>query len=67
MKLQELLNKISNTDFLLTVPGLCDKFDFNYYGDLKKESYRKEYKDTKIKHFAILRTSNFLELFIILV
>ena len=36
MKLQELLNKISNTDFLLTVPGLCDKFDFYYYGDLKK-------------------------------
>ena len=67
MKLQELLNKISNTDFLLTVPGLCDKFDFNYYGDLKKESYRKEYKDTKIEHYAILRTSNFLELFIILV
>lgn len=66
MKLQELLNKISNTDFLLTVPCLCDKFDFYYYGDLKK-SYWKEYKDTKIKHFAILRTSNFPELFIILV
>lgn len=66
MKLQELLNKISNTDFLLTVPGLCDKFDFYYYGDLKK-SYWKEYKDTKIEHFAILRTSKFPELFIILV
>lgn len=67
MKLQKLLNKISNTDFLLTVPGLCDKFDFYYYGDLKKESYQKEYKDPKIEHFAILRTSNFPELFIILV
>ena len=66
MKLQELLNKISNTDFLLTVPCLCDKFDFYYYGDLKK-SYWKEYKDTKIEHFAILRTINFPELFIILV
>ena len=66
MKLQELLNKISNTDFLLTVPCLCDKFDFYYYGDLNK-SYWKEYKDTKIEHFAILRTSNFPELFIILV
>lgn len=67
MKLQEFLNKISNTDFLLTVHGLCDELDFYNYEDLKEEAFWKDYKDRKIKRFSILMTNERPELCIYLV
>lgn len=62
MKLQELLNKFTNNDFLLTVDGWCDELSFYNYEDEKKEGYWKEYKNKKIKGLAILTTNERPEL-----
>lgn len=62
MRLQELLNKFTNADFLLTVDGWCDKLSFYDYEEEKREEYWKEYKNKKIKGLAILITNERPEL-----
>lgn len=42
MRLQEILNKFTNTAFLLTVNGWCDELSFYKYEDEKKEEYWKD-------------------------
>lgn len=62
MRLQEVLNKFTNKDFLITVNGWCDELSFYEYEDEKKMDYWKEYKDKKIKSMAILTTNGRPEL-----
>ncbi len=62
MRLQEVLNKFTNDDFLLTVNGLCDEMPFRRCEDEKKEEYWKKYKDKKVVHMAILETNGIPEL-----
>lgn len=62
MRLQELLNKFTNADFLITVNGWCDELSFYEYEDEKKEEYWKKYKDKKVKSMAILTTNGRPEL-----
>lgn len=62
MRLQEFLNKFTNTDFLLTVDGWCDEMPFSEYEEEKKAEYWSEYKNRKIKSFAILTTNDAPEL-----
>lgn len=62
MRLQELLNKFTNADFLLTVDGWCDELSFYDYEEEKREEYWKEYKNKKIKGLAILITNERPEL-----
>ena len=57
MKLSEVLNKFTNSDFLLTVNGWCDELDFSEYEDEKKEEYWKKYRDRKVLSMAILTTN----------
>jgi hypothetical protein len=62
MRLQEVLNKFSNNDFLLTVNGWCDELSFCEYEDEKKEEYWKKYKDKKVVSMALLMTNERPEL-----
>ena len=62
MRLQELLDKFTNCEFLLTVNGLCEELSFYDYEDEKKEDYWEEYKDKKVKSMAILTTNEMPEL-----
>lgn len=62
MRLQELLNKFTNADFLLTVNGWCDELSFYEYEDEKKEEYWEKYKDKKVKRLSILTTNGRPEL-----
>lgn len=62
MRLQEVLNKFTNANFLLTVNGLCDEMSFYDYEDEKKEDYWKKYKDKRVKSMAILTTNEMPEL-----
>ncbi|KAB0575115.1 hypothetical protein EI53_02242 [Fusobacterium naviforme] len=62
MRLQELLNKFTNADFLLTVDGWCEELSFYDYEEEKREEYWKEYKNKKIKGLAILITNERPEL-----
>lgn len=62
MKLSEVLNKFTNSDFLLTVNGWCDELDFSEYEDEKKEEYWKKYRDRKVLSMAILTTNGRPEL-----
>ena len=48
MRLQEVLNKFTNTDFLLSVNGLCDEIPFDEYENEKKEDYWRKYKDRRV-------------------
>lgn len=64
MKLQELLNKFTNADFLITVKGWCNELSFYEYEDEKKAEYWKKYKDKKVKSMAILLTNGRPELII---
>ena len=66
MRLQELLNKFENEEFLLTVHGLCDELSFYEYQDMKKDEYWKAYKDKKVKNMALLITHELPELLITL-
>lgn len=62
MKLQELLNKFTNENFLITVNGWCDELSFYEYENEKKEEYWKEYKNKKVLSMAILTTNGSPEL-----
>ena len=64
MKLQELLNKFTNTDFLLTVNGLCEELPFHEYENEKKQDYWKQYKDRKVVSIALLTTNEVPELIV---
>lgn len=64
MRLQEVLNKFSNTDFLITVNGWCDELPFGEYEDEKKMEYWKKYKNRKVRKMAILTTNGRPELVI---
>ena len=66
MRLQELLNKFTNEDFLVTVNDWCDELSFEEYEDEKKKEYWKKYKDRKVKSLAILTTNGRPELCIVL-
>lgn len=66
MRLQELLNKFTNTNFLLTVDGWCEEMSFEEYEGEKKEEYWNKYKNKKIKSLAILTTNDMPELCITL-
>lgn len=66
MRLQELLNKFTNADFLLTVNGWCDELSFYEYEDEKKEEYWEKYKDKKVKSLSILTTNGRPELCIMI-
>ncbi|WP_418752286.1 hypothetical protein [Frisingicoccus sp.] len=62
MRLQEVLNKFTNIDFLLSVNGLCDEIPFDEYENEKEEAYWKKYKDRKVESMAILTTNERPEL-----
>lgn len=62
MKLRELLDKFTNTSFLISVNGWCDELSFGEYEEEKKEEYWKEYKDKKVKGMKILTTNGRPEL-----
>ena len=62
MKLKEVLNKFTNTDFLITVDGLWDELPFYQYEDEQKEEYWKNYKNLNVKSMAILTTNGHPEL-----
>lgn len=62
MRLQELLNKFTNADFLITVNGWCDELSFYEYEEEKKQDYWKEFKNCKIKSMSILTTNEKPEL-----
>ena len=66
MRLQELLNKFTNEDFLITADGWCDELSFYEYENEKKEDYWKNYKNRKIKSLAIITTNEQPELCITL-
>lgn len=66
MKLQTVLNKFTNEDFIITIDGLCDEMPFSEYKEEKKEDYWKKYKNREIKSFAILLTNDVPELCIAL-
>lgn len=62
MRLSEVLNKFTNSDFLLTVNGWCDELHFSEYEDEKKEEYWKKYRDKKVLSMALLTTNDRPEL-----
>lgn len=62
MKLQELLNKFTNEDFLITVNGWCEELSFYEYENEKKEEYWKKFKNKKVLSMAILTTNGRPEL-----
>ncbi len=62
MRLQEVLNKLSNSNFSLSVKGMCEEVPFWAYDELKKEDYWGKYKNRKVKNIAILITNGWPEL-----
>ena len=64
MRLQELLNKFTNTSFLITVNGWCEELYFGEYESEKKQEYWNEYKDRKVKRMSIFLTNDTPELYI---
>ena len=64
MRLQEVLNKFTNTDFQLSVNGWCNELPFDEYENEKKEDYWREYKDRRVKSMAIITTNGIAELLI---
>ena len=63
MKLKTFLNKFTNSDWLLTINGVCDEW-YGGVNELKKEEYYKKYKDKNVIGIAILLTNNMPELII---
>ena len=64
MKLQELLNKFTNTDFLLTVDGWCEELPFYEYENEKKQEDWEKYKNKKVVSLALLTTNEVPELIV---
>lgn len=64
MRLQELLDKIVNINFLLTVDGFCDEFPFWRFDELKQEDSWDNYKDRVVKSIQILEADSMPELWI---
>lgn len=64
MTVQELLNKFTNDDFILTVDGWCDELPFSEYEEEKKQEYWNKYKNAKVESLAILKTNEKPELYI---
>ena len=62
MRLQEVLNKFTNADFLLTVNGWCEELDFCDYEDEKERNYWKDFKNKRVTDLAILTTNSRPEL-----
>lgn len=62
MRVQELLNKFSNDNFLITVDGWCEELSFREYENEKKQEYWKKFKNRKIASLAILTTNEQPEL-----
>lgn len=62
MRVQELLNKFSNDNFLITVDGWCEELSFCEYEDEKKQTYWEQFKNRKIASLAILTTNERPEL-----
>ena len=62
MKLQELLNKFTNADFLISVDGWCEELSFYEYEDEKKREYWKKYKNRTVKSLSIITTNDRPEL-----
>lgn len=62
MRLQALLDKFTNSDFLITVNGWCDELSFSEYENEKREEYWKKYKNKKVLSMAILITNGRPEL-----
>lgn len=63
MKLKTLLNKFTNSSWLLTINGVCDE----WYGgaeELKKEDYYEKYKDKNVLSIAVLSTNGMPEFLI---
>lgn len=63
MRLRDILNKFTNSSWLLTINGVCDE----WYGgveELKEEDYYKKYRDKKVLSMAILSTNEVPELMI---
>ena len=56
MSLQDVLNKFTNSSFLLTINGVCDE----WYGggeELKREDYYENQRDKEVIGLAILSTN----------
>lgn len=69
MTLEDVLSKFTNTDFLLTVDGLCDEW-YDGISELEKTEYLdiyEKYRDREVKSFALLCTNMEPELIIRLV
>lgn len=62
MRLQEVLNKFTNTDFLLTVNGWCEELSFCEYEDEKNSNYWNDFKNKRVTELAILTTNEVPEL-----
>lgn len=62
MRVQELLNKFANDNFLITVDGWCEELSFREYENEKKQEYWKNLKNRKIASLAILTTNEQPEL-----
>ena len=62
MRLQEVLNKFTNADFLLTVNGWCEELDFCDYEDEKERNYWKDFKNKRVTDLALLTTNGRPEL-----
>ena len=61
MRLRDVLNKFTNSAWLLTINGVCDE----WYGDveeLKEQDYYKDYRDKKVISMAIITTNELPEL-----
>lgn len=61
MKLGEVLNKLSNSDFLLTITGICEEWDGGAE-EIKEEPYYRAYKNRTVESMAILLTNGMPEL-----
>lgn len=61
MRLRDVLNKFTNSAWLLTINGVCDE----WYGGvekLKEQDYYKDYRDKKVIRMSILMTNEMPEL-----
>lgn len=63
MRLKDIIDKFTNSNFLLTINGVCDEW-LNGIEELPEESYYHKYKDKKVLSMAILTTNEMPELVI---